>query len=81
MWNMDAELRARHRSEDFEAFGDGPVARDPVATRAPSDETASDDCLPLGAQGCRRDVDCCGVEVCRTRAGEIAGFLQCSEAN
>ena len=78
--DMDAEQRARHRSEDFDEFGDGPVARETAAEPAHTATGTRGDCLPLGARGCRRDVDCCGARVCRTRAGEIAGFRECSEA-
>ena len=78
--DMDAEQRARHRSEDFDEFGDGPVARETTAEPAHTSEITRGACLPLGARGCRRDVDCCGAGVCRTRAGEIAGFRECSEA-
>ena len=78
--DRDAEQRARDRSEDFDAFGDGPVARQPTADPAEVAEGAGADCLPLGARGCRRDVDCCDAGICRTQAGEIAGFRECREA-
>ncbi len=78
--DMDAEQRARYRSEDFDEFGDGPVEPDPTAEPARSTKTPGSDCLALGMPGCQRDVDCCGVAVCRTRAGEIAGFRECREA-
>ena len=76
----DAEQRARDRREDFDEFGDGPVARQPTADPAEVAQTVAADCLPLGARGCRRDVDCCDAGICRTQAGEIAGFRECREA-
>ncbi len=72
--------RALERKADFLEFGDGPVAHDRVAEAATSEPNTSSECLPLGAQGCRQDLDCCGTFVCRTQAGQIAGFLECTES-
>ncbi len=76
---VDAQQRALDRREDFLAFGDGPVTRDRSVQVALSARDAQAECLPLGASGCRRDLDCCGARVCRTRAGQIAGFMECTE--
>ncbi|MCP5066321.1 MAG: hypothetical protein GY946_07105 [bacterium] len=76
---VDAQQRALDRREDFLAFGDGPVTRDRSVQVALSARNAQAQCLPLGASGCRRDLDCCGAHVCRSRAGQIAGFMECTE--
>ncbi|MCP5057916.1 MAG: hypothetical protein GY937_14520 [bacterium] len=76
---IDAKQRTLNRREDFLAFGDGPVARSRSVQVALSARNPQTECLPLGAAGCRRDLDCCGAGACRTRAGQIAGFLECTK--
>lgn len=74
-------------AEDFERFGDGPVSTysfesvDREATdRSPSTDLEgnrdAESCLaPLSR--CRRDADCCGASICRSRPGTISGHFIC----
>ncbi len=78
----DDDEAARRRQEDFEAYNDGPVIYvegtdpDPEGKAEPLEE--GDTCLLLGSPGCRKDRDCCGSLVCRSRPGTISGFWECT---
>ncbi len=72
--------------DDFERYGDGPVpqSRSEVAEDTTTasrtldtDEGFEQSCQPAFSP-CRRDVDCCGSAVCRSRPGTISGFFECT---
>ncbi len=73
---------------DYAEYGDGPLRRD--ATRPtdrpgsderganePDQEFEADACLPPFS-ACRKDSDCCGSSVCRSRPGTISGYFECT---
>jgi hypothetical protein len=66
---------------DFDRFGDGPVVRREEAEdpRSAVDEAEPEAnlCLPAYSS-CRRDIDCCGASVCRSRVGSISGHFECT---
>jgi hypothetical protein len=73
---------------DYAEYEDGPVRRDPLELE---DESGNDDpeadgldeeleaerCLPAYST-CRKDTDCCGFSVCRSRPGTISGYFECT---
>ena len=73
--------------DDFERYGDGPVSQSrpevedgtttASGTLVDTDEGFEESCLPAFS-ACRRDTDCCGVSVCRSRPGTISGFFECT---
>lgn len=72
--------------EDFERYGDGPVPQSRTEAAADTttasrtlgtDEGFEQSCQPAFSP-CRRDIDCCGSAVCRSRPGTISGFFECT---
>jgi hypothetical protein len=73
--------------DDFERYGDGPISQSrpeveggtttASGTLEDTDEGFEESCLPAFS-ACRRDTDCCGVSVCRSRPGTISGFFECT---
>ncbi len=74
-------------AEDFERFGDGPASTyssesiDRETTEhGPSTDLEgnrdAESCLAPSSR-CRRDADCCGASICRSRPGTISGHFIC----
>ena len=73
--------------DDYERYGDGPVSagspesedREATENRLREDrgESEAESCLPPFSS-CRRDSDCCGASVCRSRPGTISGSFECT---
>lgn len=89
---IESQVARAEARADFEKFGDGPVARTPSEVerlddsnershkKAAEDEQVEQDgksCLGPG-MACRRDTDCCGASVCRSRPGTISGHFECT---
>jgi len=73
---------------DYAEWGDGPLRRNATGpedrhaghergTDKPEQELGTDACFPAFS-ACRRDTDCCGSSVCRSRPGTISGYFECT---
>ena len=76
-------------ASDYALYGDGPALRrgvDLEGSRAydlqpdatPDEGVETESCLPPLTAGCKRDSDCCGTSLCRSRPGTISGHFECS---
>jgi hypothetical protein len=72
-------------AEDYARFEDGPVPRNSNGDRgsgASGNHHSNEEreaCFAAYAS-CRRDRDCCGTSVCRSRPGSISGHFLCTPA-
>ena len=73
---------------DYAEYSDGPVRRDPTepddrrtgderGENEPKQDFDAEACFPAFS-ACRKDTDCCGSSVCRSRPGTISGYFECT---